>query len=86
MAQHRFVAARQHSGEVPSAPVHDRVPDGVDAAIELVQPPIGQAPFDRPAIEPDRHELPATHDAVLTDGEIGEDHIEWGGWYTHIVY
>jgi hypothetical protein len=54
--------------------------------MELVQPPIHQSPFDPAAVESAQQELLATDDAVLAAGEISEDHVEWGGWYTHIVY
>ncbi len=65
--------------------VEHGVADGIDAAVEPVQPAARHAPLDRAASESDLVELANAHHTVLSRGEIGESKV-WGCLYTHTVY
>lgn len=57
--------------------------DGVDAAVEAVQPTVLHAPGDRALAEAEIHELPPADDPVLPRRHLGEPAIEWGYLRSH---
>jgi len=61
------------------------VADGIDAAMEAMQPAELESSRDRPSIESERNELPPAYDAMLALGEIGELAV-WGCSCTHTVH
>jgi len=48
------------------------MPDGVDATMDRVQPTSGDPMIDRSRAQPERHELPASNDAVLAGRKRGD--------------
>jgi hypothetical protein len=74
-------AVRCHRGrEIPAAPVHEGVADGVDAAVEPVQPPAGHAVPDHRVRQPDLSKVVPAHHTVLATGELGEADIRGRLW------
>jgi hypothetical protein len=67
-------------------PVHDRVPDRVDAAVHAVQPPSREPPLDATAIDAQREHLSTADNAVLPAGQIREFSVGWGCSCTHTVH
>jgi hypothetical protein len=78
MTQHGAVAAGQDGGEISTLSRCDRVADGVDAAVEPVQPSVPHAPRHRIAVEPERPQLFDAHDAVLMGRKSSERQVTWG--------
>ena len=74
MAQDGGGGASGSEDSGPEAPARgqDRMADGVDAAVDAVQPPALHPPRDPAATEPERAQLRDRHDAVLVDGERGQ--------------
>jgi len=50
---------------------------GIHTDVEPVQPPGPDAVLDRAPGEPDGEQLPVRHDAVLSLGELGHQHVMW---------
>jgi hypothetical protein len=55
------------------------VPDGIDAAVNPVQPPGRGTLLRCPRTEPERPKLPERNDSVLPPSELGNRHVD-GGW------
>ena len=51
-----------------------------------MQPPARHPPLHAAAIDTDRRELPPTHHAVLSSGELGDAVVGWGCLCTHTVH
>ncbi len=87
MAQDGPVAGGEHGREVPRVAIQHRVADGVHAAVDPVQPPGGDSPFNRTTIDADRGQLPASDNAVLRPRELRKALIwAWGCKCTHTVH
>jgi hypothetical protein len=54
------------------------VADGVDAAVEPMQPAAPNPPRDRVAVEPEGSKLADADDPVLSAGQIREADVSWG--------
>ena len=70
-------AARQHRREVGAVAAQDGVADGVDAAVEAVQP-AGLQPASIAPVEPERQSCVAPDDAVLRARQLGQRPIGRG--------
>lgn len=75
MAQHRAGPAREYRPPSPSSLSHLRVSDGVDAAMESMQPPGADAPVDPGGAEPEPAQLLARDDATLPGGNRGDSPV-----------
>jgi hypothetical protein len=69
VAEHRAVAGRHHGRHPAPLARHHGVADGVHAVIQAVQPADAGAEADRRVAEPERQQLPASDDAVLSGRE-----------------
>ncbi|HEX6711762.1 MAG TPA: hypothetical protein VF066_00200 [Thermoleophilaceae bacterium] len=69
MAQHGVSASGENSGHPAAALRQTRVPDGVDALVDPMQPARPDAMVDRLTAETKRDELLILHDAVLPRGK-----------------
>jgi hypothetical protein len=76
VAQHRPVAARQHGGPAPADDTDHAMADGIDAPVDRVQPSRTQPPVPARRAQPQRHQLPASHDAALTAGEYRDRPVD----------
>jgi hypothetical protein len=72
MAQHRMGPTRENCGHPAPAGRQERVTDRVDAAKDSMQPPRCEPAIDRPATEPERHELASRDHTVLSGRKIGD--------------
>jgi hypothetical protein len=61
------------------------VADGIDAAVNHVKAPRGNATIDHPWGQPNREELPASRDPVLPSCQFGHLAVGWQRFTTHLV-
>jgi len=78
MAQHRTLAVGECGGNPATALANLGAPDYVDAPVNDMQSPRADAGIDRPPSQAKVEQLPATHDAVLTGGQGGEQPLGAG--------
>ena len=78
VAQRGARPAGEHGGHPPAVGTERRVPDGVDAAMDDVQPPGRHTAIDRTGGEAERPELPARDDAVLARRERRDARVDGG--------
>ena len=76
MAEHGTITDRQHGGHVARRWQQRQVPDGVDAAMDLVQPPGCDPMLHRSTADASREQLLSAHDPVLARGKLGDDCIQ----------
>jgi hypothetical protein len=69
MAEQGPVATRQHRGDPVAMAGQPRMADGVDAAVNEVQPSRVETVSDRSTIQPERRKLPTRDNSVLTSRE-----------------
>jgi hypothetical protein len=88
MAQRGAGPGGEHGGHAPPIDREHGVPDGVDAAVDPMQPPRGHAMHDRPAPQADGFELPPRHDAVLPRRQARDLAIQrvLDEFCTHVVH
>lgn len=60
------------------------MPDGVDALMQQVQPPLTETMVDRAGAYPPQLELPPRDDAVLKSGKRTNDPVDWAVFALHM--
>ena len=77
MAQNCARPACEHRCRPPPIARERRVPDGVDALVEPLQPTELRPAVDRGGAHVERPELPVRDDPVLPSGEVGDPLCQW---------
>ena len=77
MTEERSLAASKNGCHPSTLAVDSRVPDGVDAAKDPLQPTGLEPALDRSPSKPELDQLAVRDDAVLTSGQLRDPVITW---------